>query len=130
MNLNRKGFTLIELLVTIVIVGILLVFAVMGVTKILQVGKEKQREMIESSIENATQMYIEENHDVVWTDADVDGEQQFCLTVGKLINSGFIDKKKIEDSGIQSNTFIIVKKNKITHVIEKIVLTNDGELCE
>lgn len=128
MNLNRKGFTLIELLVTIAIVGILLLFAVMGVTKILQVGKEKQREMIESSIKNSAQMYIEESSNVVWT--TVGDEQQLCLTVGKLINSGFIDKKKIEDSGIQSNTFIIVKKNKITHVIEKIVLTNDGELCE
>ena len=129
MNLNRKGFTLIELLVTIVIIGFVLSFMILGITKILQISGEKQQEMLELSIKNAMQIYIKESESVVWT--DIGDEQQFCLTVGNLMNAGFIDKAKIEnsDNDIGSGTFVIAKKNKITQVIEKIEITNEEDLC-
>ena len=127
MKLNNKGFTLIELLVTVVIIGLALGITIYGIINVIKKFENKKNNLSESSIKEAARIYSSEYNSNSWKD-DGDNES-FCVTVGELINKGLLTKNKTLVDGITKETFIIVKRNKITFIIDEIEITNDNSTC-
>ena len=127
MKLNNKVFTLIELLVTVVIIGLALGITIYGIINVIKKFENKKNNLSESSIKEAARIYSSEYNSNSWKD-DGDNES-FCVTVGELINKGLLTKNKTLVDGITKETFIIVKRNKITFIIDEIEITNDNSTC-
>ena len=122
MKINRKGFTLVELLVTIVIIGLVAGFSIFGIINVVNNSKEKVTVINEKSIKEAANIYSNEADSSSWKkNSDYDA---FCVTVGELMNKGFLEKNSIiENKKIDKDTYVIVKRNNITFSIisEEIV---------
>ena len=116
MKLNRRGFTLIELLVTIVIIGLVVGFSIYGIFSVINDSEEKATVLSEKNIKNAANLYSAEMGDSSWKkNSDFDA---FCVTIGELMNKGFLDKNGVfENKSITKDTFVIVKRNNITFSI-------------
>ena len=133
MRLNKKGFTLIELLVTIVIIGLVVGFSTYGIIKILGNSEEEATVLSESSLREAARIYSSEVGSDSWKNANT--YDAFCVTVGELMNKGLLDKKATTPDGIDRNTFIIVKRNKVTlsveeeEIVSDIVDTENNKIC-
>ena len=117
MKLDRKGFTLIELLVTIVIIGLVVGFSTYGIIMVVNNSKEKVNVINENNIKEAARIYSNEASSNSWKKAD--DYDNFCVTVGELMNKGLLDKNaKINETEIERSTYVIVKRNKVTMAVE------------
>lgn len=117
MNLNKKGFTLIELLVTIVIVGLVICLSTYGIIQFLNNTEEQKITLSESSIKEAARIYSSEANKSSWKDSN--DYELFCVTIGELMNKGLLDKNASIENNIDRDSFVVVKRNKITLAIEK-----------
>lgn len=126
MRLNRKGFTLIELLVTIIIIGLIISFSVYGIVHAINKTKDKKLEISLSSIKESAREYSSEFGSGSWR-SDDDNYESFCVTVGELINKGLLGKDIILDNNVNEDTFVIVKRNKVTLVTIKEEITEPGD---
>ena len=128
MILNKKGFTLIELLTTIVIVGLVVGISFGGIINILDDSEDKQIIISEASIKEAARIYSIESDSNLWKENSKYIDYDFfCVTIGELMNKGLIDKNASLGENVSKDTFVIVKRNKITLVVEKeeITIKND-----
>lgn len=117
MKLNKKGFTLIELLVTIVIVGLVIALSTYGITQILKNAENQKNILSVSSIKEAARIYSGGADSVSWKDGN--DYNVFCVTIGELMNKGLLEKNADIENNFTKDNFVVVKRNKITHVIEK-----------
>ena len=113
MKLNRKGFTLVELLVTIAIIALVLGLSIFGIISVVNNSNEKVTVINEKSIKVAANIYSSEIDNSSWKkNNDYDA---FCVTVGELMNKGFLEKNSIiENKAINKDTYVIVKRNNVT----------------
>ena len=126
MKLNRKGFTLVELLVTIVIIALVLGLTTFGILSVVDDSKKESTIISKSNLKESARIYSSEKDSLSWKKND--DFDAFCVTVGELKNKGLIDKDStIEDNNINNDTYIILKRNKVSYVIEneEIVTTDD-----
>ena len=116
MKLNRRGFTLVELLVTIAIIALVVGFSVFGIISVINSSNEKVTVINEKSIKEAASIYSSEAESSDWKKNN--NFDAFCVTVGELMNKGFLDKNSvIENRNIEKDTYVIVKRNNITFSI-------------
>lgn len=117
MKINRKGFTLIELLVTIVIIGLVVGFSAYGIINVLNESKNKTITLSKNNLIEAARIYSTQASNDSWKNAK--DYEAFCVTVGELMNKGLLDNKAQIEGEITKDTYIIVKRNKITLSVEK-----------
>lgn len=129
MKLNKKGFTLIELLATVVIVGIVVIFSTYGIMQVLENVKENKTNISQSSIKEAARTYSSESNSSSWKTTGTGDYQLLCITVGELINKGFLSQDETFGTDITKETYVIVKRNKITLVVDNVEITNDNSSC-
>lgn len=128
MKLNRKGFTLIELLVTIVIVGLVAGLSTFGIIKIINNSEEQTVVLSEDNIKEAARLYSTESSNDSWKKKD--NYDAFCVTIGELMNKGLLNKNAQINVGGDRNTFVMVRRNKVTLAIEKEeILTSNASIC-
>ena len=116
MRLNRKGFTLVELLVTIVIVGLVIGISTYGIITAINSSENKSKTISLKNIKEAASIYSGEAGSSSWKNAD--GYDAFCVTIGELMNKGLLDSNAKIKGEVDQNTFVMVKKNKVTLAIE------------
>ena len=132
MRLNKKGFTLVELLVTIVIVGLVIGISTYGIITAINDSEDKSKTISLKNIKEAASIYSSEADSSSWKNAD--SYDAFCVTVGELMNKGLLDANaKIKDK-VDKDTFIMVKRNKVTLALESENLvgelgTEENEIC-
>lgn len=128
MKLNRKGFTLIELLVTIVIIGLVVGLSTFGIISIINNAEEQTIVLSEDNIKEAARLYSAEASSDSWKKTE--DYDAFCVTIGELMNKGLLDKNAEINTGGDRNTFVMVRRNKMTLAIEKEeLLTEDASVC-
>ena len=97
MKLNQKGFSLIEMLAVVVIIGLLLVFIVPNVSKLIEQNKNDAYEKLKDSIITATKNYISDNRYKIEIAGKCTGDEMKAITkIG--------DDNKIIDSKISLST--------------------------
>ena len=57
--MNKKGFTLVELLATLVILGIVVGIAIIGITGVFKNAKEKTEDVFVGTLEDALEIYLD-----------------------------------------------------------------------
>ena len=125
MVLNRKGFTLAELLVTIVIVGLVVSLSVFGIVSLISDSEEQAIILSEDNLKQAARIYSVEVSSDSWK--IINNNEVFCVTIGELMNKGFLDKNAtIEDEKYDRNSFIAVKRNKVTFVIDSVEIVSNN----
>lgn len=130
---NRKGFTLIELLVVIIIVALVIGFSTYGIIKILNNSKEQSITLTEENILETARIYSSEASSDSWKGTNNDYDV-FCVTIGELMNKGLLEKNStIENKNINKNTYVAVKRNKVTLAVEKeefaLSAINEENIC-
>ena len=104
MKLNQKGFSLIEMLAVVVIIGLLLVFIVPNVSKLIEQNKNDAYEKLKDSIITATKNYISDNRYKIEIAGKCTGDEMKAITKigqGKENEEENEEKNKITDSKIQ-----------------------------
>ena len=129
MKINRKGFTLVELLVTIVIVGLVLALVVFGIFSAIDNSKDKAKNLSEKSIKEAARVYSGEAGSDSWKKSNEYDFDAFCVTIGELMNKGLLDKDStINLDKVDKNTYVIVKRNRITLTVEKEEIAYENDI--
>lgn len=101
-KMNRKGFTLIEMLAVFIIISIIMAVGLPAITKNLKKNSEKEYEQFLTTVELATETYIEDNRDKYPLNT---AGQTATVTIGTLKEENLIqdvpdkpDGTKITDS--------------------------------
>ena len=110
--INKKGFTMLELLAVIIILGILVTLAYMGVSQYLDRTKETVYKDYEKNITDGVTNYLIDHTGYI----PLEGES-LIVDVSKLICEGYINS--LEDPDISNKTcnlesYAIVKRNNNT----------------
>ncbi len=112
MRINKKGFTIVEVLVVIIILGILMTLAYMGVSKYLSQARNTTYETFEQSIEDGVTNYLIQHTGSIPSEGE-----SLVVDVEKLFCEGYVDR--LEDPNDSSKTcnlesYAIVKRNNDT----------------
>ena len=113
MKINRKGFTLIELLVVLVILGILITLAYMGVSQYMKQARDTVYEDFEKNITSGVTNYLIDHSGSIPSVGE-----SLVVDVEKLVCEGYIED--LEDPREASKTcnlesYAIVKRNNDTN---------------
>ena len=109
---NKKGFTVVELLVVLVILGILLTLAYMGISGYLNNARNKTYEDFEQNIIDGVTNYLIDH-----TGSIPDEGESLVVDVEKLVCEGYVDD--LQDPRESARTcnlesYAIVKRNNDT----------------
>ncbi len=136
--MKRKGFTLIELIITIMVVGIIAIIIFPTVKNITSGSKQQSYNTMIQNLKTSASLYSTEfEDDVKWfVSSDNNNlesnEEWSCLQINKLVESGFVKEpliNPIDNTEIDPNTLIEVRRNKVTHALNKDSITLETELC-
>ena len=89
--MNKKGFTLTEIIVVIVLISILIAIAVPSILSIRNRINQRLLESKKDTILVAAELYGQDNSQLFITD-------EFIITVGELVNAGYVEKD-VEENG-------------------------------
>ena len=110
MQLNRKGFTLVEVLAVIIILSMLMAITIPNVNTLINEQKNRALENIEKSIISAAKIYMSDNkYDLTFDTNPCTNDPSTTVSVGELINKGYIKQKKIKNP---NNNTQILRPNK------------------
>ena len=112
MKTNKRGFTVVELLVVLVILGILITLAYMGVSRYLNQARSTTYEDFEKNITSGVTNYLIDH-----TGSIPNEGESLVVDVEKLVCEGYIDN--LQDPRESSKTcnlesYAIVKRNNDT----------------
>lgn len=112
MKLNKKGFTMLELLAVIIILGIVMTLAYMGVSKYLDQARDATYEDFENNITSGVTNYLIDHTGYI----PAEGES-LVVDVEKLVCEGYVEN--LQDPSETSKTcnlksYAIVKRNSDT----------------
>ena len=109
---NKKGFTVVELLVVLVILGILLTLAYMGISGYLNNARNTTYEDFEQNIIDGVTNYLIDH-----TGSIPNEGESLVVDVSKLICDGYIDNLQDPRESSKTcnlNSYAIVKRNNNT----------------
>ena len=89
---KSSGFSMIELLATVVILGILMAFAIVSVTRIIDQGKKNYDETQKDEVRLAAESYVQNNRKYLPKTIG----QKTKVTLKQLVNANYI--KNVKDS--------------------------------
>ena len=103
--MKNKGFTLVELLAVLVVLSILAVITVPRITNSISNSKDKveetQKRQIFKAAEDYIAMHLKDYNEEESTCFDDKGNEYFaCITLGRLIEEGFIEPNYVKKSSI------------------------------
>ena len=112
MKINKNGFTMLELLAVIIILGILMGLAYMGVSRYLNQARSTTYEDFEKNITTGVTNYLIDH-----TGSIPNEGESLVVDVEKLVCEGYVDD--LEDPGSSAKTcnlesYAIVKRNNDT----------------
>lgn len=126
-KINNQGFTLVEILVTVAILAIITSLVIGGYLIYDKQAKEYAYEVSRDSIISSALLYYQEKD--LQPVAAIDNKNYYCITVNDLVNSGYHDKKEIENvERITLDTYIKITENANTLTREKQELINNDVL--
>ena len=103
--LNNKGFTLVELLATIAILALVMGIATFSITVILNKSKEKNYQLLITSIKDAAETYYQEckysNNTGINCNKNTDGSLK--TTLGELLTYGYLKGNDTEGKNVITN---------------------------
>lgn len=103
--LNNKGFTLVELLATIAILALVMGIATFSITVILNKSKEKNYQLLITSIKDAAETYYQEckysNNTGINCNKNTDGSLK--TTLGELLTYGYLKGNGTEGKNVITN---------------------------
>ena len=103
--LNNKGFTLVELLATIAILALVMGIATFSITVILNKSKEKNYQLLITSIKDAAETYYQEckysNNNGINCNKNTDGSLK--TTLGELLTYGYLKGNGTEGKNVITN---------------------------
>lgn len=130
-NKNNKGFTLVELMAILIIMVLVVTIVVTRAINIIKSSKEKSYNVTVKNIENVASGYATENYmKHVWIDSELDNNKQyFCVSVGDLIDTGFLkndvlDSYIAQDQLVSKENYIYLERNKTTKTVVRNLLIN------
>ena len=112
MKLNKKGFTMLELLAVIIILGILITLAYMGVSRYLNQARSTTYEDFEKNITSGVTNYLIDH-----TGSIPNEGESLVVDVEKLVCEGYIeDLQDPRESARTCNleSYALVKRNNNT----------------
>ncbi len=92
--MNKKGFTLTELLIVLVLIVGVSTMSIIEVINLQNRTEQKELERIKESIEEATDIYINDNPELI-SDLLNGRKTSNCTRISDLQNKGLIDGKLI-----------------------------------
>lgn len=117
---SNKGFTLIELLAVIMLITVLALFLAPNIFKYFNSSKDKLDKIQEKKVVDAAKLYFEDCMNNDTSDActefqyedsqitDDTTEWKYCVTLNKLVASGYIDKVYVNKKEVQFDITITV----------------------
>ena len=115
---EKKGFTLIELLATVCIISVVLFIGSRLVTNTIHDTQETSEDLSLANVKKGANIYVKENPDeVIWQDSEVGTYS--CVKLQTLINKGFLKETITQDTKLESNTYIIVKKDERGNILSE-----------
>ena len=112
MKTNKRGFTVVELLVVLVILGILITLAYMGVSRYLNQARSTTYEDFEKNITTGVTNYLIDH-----TGSIPNEGESLIVDVEKLVCEGYVDDLEDPDSSTKTcnlESYAIVKRNNDT----------------
>lgn len=97
--MNKKGFTMIELMAVIIILGILMSLAYMGVTQYLERARDATYEDFEENIRTGATNYLLDH-----TGSIPDVGESIVIDVSKLICEGYVEELQDPHSPTKGGT--------------------------
>ena len=112
MKLNKKGFTMLELLAVIIILGIVMTLAYMGVSKYLEQARDATYEDFENNITTGVTNYLIDHTSYIPNEGE-----SLVVDVEKLVCEGYIEN--LQDPRESARTcnlesYALVKRNNNT----------------
>lgn len=104
--MNKNGFTLVELLGVIVVLAIVFGLAVVGVSHVINTGKQSIYFSLEKTMESSSKNYIIDNYNEI-----ISANFPINISLNKLIEKGYIDKYKLPDEGNCDKSYVRVSKS-------------------
>lgn len=112
---NKKGFTLLELLAVLIILGILMVLAYMGVSRYIRQTNDALYEDYEKNISTGATNYLIDHTGSVPVEPEEDEPPKSVLiNVDKLICEGYIESledPKVDGATCNLESYAIVTRN-------------------
>ena len=111
--MNKKGFTMLELLAVIIILGILITLAYMGVSRYLNQARNATYSDFEQNIKDGVTNYLIDHTGTIPNE-----EESLVVDVKKLVCEGYVED--LQDPRESSKTcnlesYAIVKRNNDTN---------------
>ena len=97
--MNKKGFTMVELMAVIIILGILMSLAYMGVTQYLERARDATYEDFEENIRTGATNYLIDH-----TGSIPDVGESIVIDVSKLICEGYVEELQDPHSPTKGGT--------------------------
>ena len=115
---NNKGFTLIELLAVIAILSIVITIVLFFSTSIIDKAKSKSYQVTINNVEKNANNYVTENNNEIFYLDTGNGKTEYqCVTIGNLIELGYLDTNVInsevdsDGSKINVEDFVYIEKD-------------------
>lgn len=112
MKLNNKGFTLVELLAVLVVLSAIMGLAIPTFSSTLDRSKINQEEQRKERIESASEVYVTDNRDEIYSNLSVNEIDKCSIEVKKLVGNGYVNT---EDATIDSTDYVIFTKSNNTY---------------
>ena len=127
---NKKGFTLVELLIAVTILGIILSFSIVIITKLTTKNKETEYRIYSDSLLQASKIYNDEYEE------DTFAHREYGCT--KIGYSALLDKKLISNVALKGvkcgytvsgkdSSGVVIRKVKDKYYYEVILFCKDTE---
>ena len=111
--MNNKGFTLIELIASVLLLAVLMTITATSVVSIIQNSKDKSYELLIGNIKVGAQGFFEECENQEADSSTIENcpgrivdasntsfkIQNFTITLGDLLNYGFLKSSSVKENG-------------------------------
>lgn len=131
--MNKKGFTIVEILAVIVIIGILISLAVVGITRYREKSNKIYYDALSSQIALATKTYYSNNPDQKPRGQVVDeGNKKIIgviLEANRLLENNYLINNIVDvnDKECNSESFVVAKLNEDGSYSYNVCLKCDGK---
>lgn len=107
---DNRGFTLIELLAVLVILTAIMGIAIPSISSSLERTKDKQNESRKKLLTSFADIYVTDYKNAIYK--DLGSSSQCYITLGTLLNKGYINDSDLEDAdGNRFDGYIIFDKS-------------------